>query len=39
MEIADRIIPVRKGRVVADLVNQDLEPSVVMEAIVHGSDS
>lgn len=39
MEIADRIIPFRKGKVVGDLINKNLKPSEVMDFIVHGSSS
>ena len=39
MRIADRILPFKKGKIVGDLINHDLKPSVVMEFIVHGSAS
>lgn len=39
MEIADRIISFRKGKVVGDFVNLDIKPNVVMELIVHGGQA
>lgn len=36
MEIADRILAVRKGRIVGEFDNLDLKASVVMDAITHG---
>jgi len=39
MEIADRIIPLRKGKVVGDLINKNLKPRDVIDFIVHGSSS
>jgi ribose transport system ATP-binding protein len=36
LEIADRILVMRQGRIVGEFVNEDLRASVLIEAITHG---
>jgi ABC-type sugar transport system ATPase subunit len=36
LEIADRILAVRRGRIVGEFINDNLKPSLLIDAITHG---
>ena len=36
MEIGDRILALRQGRIVTEFHNQSLDPALVIDAITHG---